>query len=147
MLEVNWDNMPEIAKQHIIEYGLKQKLNDAGSSATVKELGSEAGAQALAMAENVLEALMQGKVTVRSAGVSMTLEQKEFNKLIKALYKKLVGKPSADFDIEEGLEELAKKLKKPVEVLKPALEAKAKANAEIARQVAVLRSDSIDIEL
>lgn len=148
-LNVDWDNMPENAKAHIISYGLRQKLNDAGSAATTKELGKdEAGKQALSMAENVLSALMAGNVTVRQASVSMTIEEREFNKIVKALYKKAIGKPDTDFDHEEGLKQLAQKLGKSVDTLTAAIQLKAEANAEVVRKVQALKAESdIDIEL
>lgn len=95
-LAVDWDAMPDNAKQHIIEYGLRQKLNDAGSSATVKELGKdEAAAQAKAMAENVLEALMAGRVTVRTATAKI---DRFMLQALKDIYKVAVGGSAKDAD-------------------------------------------------
>ena len=36
-VEVDFDNLPEISKQYLIEYGLKQRLNDCHSSLTLKD--------------------------------------------------------------------------------------------------------------
>lgn len=149
-IDVNWDEMPENAKAFIIEYGLKQKLNDAGSSATVKDLGKDkAGEQAKAMAEVVLASLMEGKVTVRQAAVTLTQEEREFNKLVKSYYKKLIGKPGDDFDYEVALEEIAIKLDKTLEDTQAAIQAKAKKAVEVAKAVAALKADlpTVDIDL
>ena len=136
-LSVDWDNMPANAQRHIIEYGLKQKLNDAGSSATVKELGEvEAGNQAFAAAEIVVAALARGDVTVRQAAKAESLEEKEYKKLLKALLKKafpqeleaLLATPS------DAIEALAGLHKVSTEKMELALQAKAKANAEIERK-------------
>lgn len=146
-LPIDWDSMPENAQRHIIEYGLRQKLNDAGSSATTKELGEvQAGEQALAMAENVLSALMAGNVHVRRAASQMTLEERCFLKVLKALFKKAVGKPE-DKTKEELITGLANKFGKGEEAIILALEAKAKDMAEVERKVAALKQDlpSIDI--
>ena len=148
-LSVDWDKMPENAQRHIIEYGLRQKLNDAGSAATTKELGKdEAGKQALSMAENVLSALMEGKVTVRSAASSMTLEERAFAKVVRAFYKKLIGKPADDFDVDNAVEQIAKKAEKSLEDTRAALELKAQAEAKVMAEIAKIKAESlIDIEL
>jgi hypothetical protein len=140
VLSIDWDAMPENAQRHIIEYGLRQKLNDAGSSATVKELGEQAGPQALAMAEVVLEALMKGNVHVRQAAANLTLEERMFNKILKALVKK------AGLDEGSTIDALASKLGKPVESINKAIEAKAAKDAEVQRQINALKLDIPDIE-
>ena len=144
-LSVDWDNMPDNAKAHIIEYGLRQKLNDAGSAATVKELGQdEAAAQAKAMAENVLDALMQGKVTVRQAAQSLTSEQRAYNKILKSIFKKLFK--NAEFDADTALDLVAGELNKPTDEIKTKIEAKAVVEAETARKIAALKQATPDIE-
>lgn len=134
LLSVDWDKMPENAKAHIIEYGLKQKLNDAGSSATVKNLGpNEAAKQAKAAAENVLAALMRGDVTVRQAARQETLEEREFNKVFKSLCKANLGKDEDKWTLEA----LAEKLEKPVEALEEAIN-------DVAAKKAVIRRREIE---
>lgn len=144
-LPVDWDKMPEHAKVHIIEYGLRQKLNDAGSSATAKELGKdEAGKQAFAMAEVVLDALMAGNTKVRQAASGMTLEERMYAKVLKAVYKKIFEKP---LEHDKGLEDLAKKLGKDEETLHQGILAKAKVEAETYLKIQALKSALPDIQL
>ena len=147
ILPVDWDNMPEAAKAHIIEYGLRQKLNDAGSSAIKKDLGAEeAGNQAFAMAEVVLSALMEGKTKTRTARAGITLEEREFNKILKANYKKVFGETLEDMD--GALEALADKLGVKPEILEAKIQEKATAQAEITRQIqAIKESSSIELTL
>lgn len=147
-LQVDWDNMPEASKAHIIQYGLRQKLNDAGSSATEKALGKdEAGKQALALAENVLEALMEGKVTVRQAAISQTLEEREYSKLVKSLAKRAKLKADTDETLPSLIARLANALKLDEAALIEKLLAKATANAETERKVRAIRAESPVVEL
>jgi len=85
ILEINWDEMPETAKNYIIAYGLKQKLNDASASITKDEVpdNDERLAQKVAMAENVLESLMAGDITTRQSAAGQTLEQREATKWLR----------------------------------------------------------------
>jgi hypothetical protein len=136
-LNVDWDAMPDNAKAYIINYGLRQKLNDAGASATVKELGSDAGAQALAMAESVLEALMRGDISVRQAAKSQTLEEKVFTRVLRTLFKSQTGRvvsKEADTSNEALLGILAKTLGKPVDAITRAVQKRADAEILIERQ-------------
>lgn len=145
-LPIDWDKMPENAQRHIIEYGLRQKLNDAGSSATTKELGKdEAGKQAFAMAEVVAAALMEGNVTIRQAASGLTLEERTFNKILKALYKKLFGRPCENEDTI--LADVAQKLGKPMDDIKAAIDKKVTIEVEIAKKIAALKAETVDIEL
>lgn len=139
VLKVDWDSMPENAKTHIIEYGLRQKLNDAGSQ--FKKDSDNFAALALGAAENVLDALMKGNVHVRQAAASMTLEEREFRKILKALLKKAGLDPEADISV------LATKLGKDADIVTRAIEAKASSNAEVTRKVQALKAGSVEIEI
>lgn len=145
ILPVDWDSMPKAAQDHIIEYGLKQKLNDAGSSATVKELGPDAGPQALAMAENVLSALMKGEVTVRKAASNLSTEDQFISKVTKAIYKSLFKKTLEDG--QDGLALISEKLGKPLEKVTKAIEEKAQAEYLVWKQIQALKSDLPSIDL
>lgn len=147
-LSVDWDNMPEAAQRHIIEYGLRQKLNDAGSSATVKELGKErAGADAFAMAEVSLQALMEGRLRVVSARSS---GDKALLKVLHALYKHVV-KADADksAEIDDLIEAISDKTGKPADAIRAAAQRKADEAQALAAQIAALKAaaPAIDLDL
>ncbi len=136
-LQVDWDAMPENAKAYIIQYGLRQKLNDAGSSATVKELGEKAGEQALAMAQASLAALMSGDILTRQAAKSQTLEERIFTRVLRALFKSQVGRPvskEADQSDEALLAGIAKTLNKDVSIIQRAVQKRADAELAIEKQ-------------
>lgn len=144
-LTVDWDAMPENARQHIIEYGLRQKLNDAGSQFTKKELGEEAGKLALGAAENILSELMKGNVSVRQAAVALTLEEREEQKILHAMYKAAFGKNEDKWNVDE----LAKAKSTTAEKLLEAIAPVARKRAELKRQENLLKAEakSISIEL
>lgn len=138
-LEVDWDAMPDNAKAFIIEYGLKQKLNDATSS--IKKDEENAAALALAASENVLEALMKGNITVRSGKSSMTLEERCLQKAIRTVFKKFVGenlKQLEDDSNEALLEKLTKKLGKDEATILAACEKHAAVLVKIEQDKAAL---------
>lgn len=144
-LPVDWDAMPENAKRHLIEYGLRQKLNDAGSSATVKALGQEeAGAQAFAMAENVLEALMKGQIRVV---VSASATDKALLKFAKALATHLGLHLADSSDVSTLIEAIASHTGKPAEAITTALENKVKADLELKAKIAALKAETPTIDL
>ena len=130
-IEVSWEAMPENAKEFIISYGLRQKLNDAGSSATKKGLGTdEAGAQAFALAENVLASLMNGEVTVRSAASNQSLEERIFSRVLRAVFKQVckrsIAKEADDSD-SALLEAIALETNKEVSAIQAAVQTRAAA--------------------
>ena len=146
-IEVDFDAMPENAKAYIIAYGLKQKLNDAGASATKKSLGAEEAAeQSFAMAENILASLMEGDITVRAAAATQTLEERVFTRVLRALFKaqlKRAVAKEADQSDEALLNALALSLKKDVDHVRNAIQKRADAEIAIERQ----RMDVPDVEL
>ena len=104
VLSVDFDSLPEVSKRFIIEYGLKQKLNDAGSSATVKELGpNEAAKQAFALAEASLQALASGQISVRVAKPQESLEEREYKKLLRSMLKKAFPPSQEKIEVRKGL--------------------------------------------
>ena len=141
-VSIDWDSLPKVSQQHIIEYGLRQKLNDAGSQFTTKELGeAEAGKRALEVAENVIAALKAGNISQRQSKGSATLEQRMFAKVLRDLWKQVTkGKLTAEDDTsnEALLETLSAKTGKDVETLTAAIESKANALAELERQAAAM---------
>lgn len=136
-LSVDFNSLPEVSKQFIIEYGLRQKLNDAGSSATVKELGAiEAGNQAFALAEASLAALIAGDVSRGAGKAGMTLEERITQRVIRATFKAVCKRPvskepSADND--SLLAAIGQVYGKPADVILKALQKKIDAEIELAR--------------
>ena len=150
VLSVDFDSLPEVSKRFIIEYGLKQKLNDAGSSATVKDLGpNEAAKQAFALAEASLQALTSGQISVRVAKPQESLEEREYKKLLRSMLKKAFPQEQEALMESGGVEALAALHKVESPRMEAALRTKAKANAEIEqkkRELSALAS-TIDLDL
>lgn len=144
-ISVDWDAMPAHAQQFIIEYGLRQKLNDSGASATIKELGTdEAGNQAFALAEKTLSALMEGDISVRVGAKALTLEEKAEQNVIRAWFKKICKRALAkepQQDNQSLLEAMAKTLGKSPDKLKLALAPK------IEEEISYLKAKQGDISL
>lgn len=70
-LAVDFDAMPEHVKAHIIEYGLKQKLNDAHSQHTEKSDPSGYVEKSRAAAAKCLENLMAGELRANRASSAL----------------------------------------------------------------------------
>lgn len=152
ILEINWDEMPDNAKNYIIAYGLKQKLNDASASITKDEVpdNDERLAQKVAMAENVLESLMAGDITTRQSAAGQTLEQREATKWLRAKYKELFKEKISEMEDSSNdflANRIAIKLGVEREVFERKLEELSIKLAEKARKIAALKSDTIsDLE-
>jgi len=149
-LTVDWDSLPEVSKQFIIAYGLKQKLNDAGSSATVKELGKEeAAAQSLSVAESILENLQKGIVNMRSVS---TKADRFITNAARELFKKAVGGKLDEMPDSSNkflINAIAEKLGKDVELIQAAVEKRAEQLKVQAEAIAAIKAQapSVDIEL
>ncbi len=145
VIEVNFDAMPQNAKDYIIAYGLKQKLNDAGASITKDEVpeAEERLAQKVAVAEVALKALLSGDITTRQGAAAQTLEEREASKWLKAKYKEIfkekIGEmpDSSDDFLAKGI---AEKLGISVEILWEKLEPLAAKLAEKQRAINALKS-------
>lgn len=134
-LSVDWDAMPEAAQRHIIEYGLRQKLNDAGSQ--FKKGEENFADNAFGAAETVLAALMAGQVTVRQSKGSATLEQRFFTKHLRALFTTLkLGKIATETDTSDDtlLAAIAEKTGKDAEVIRAVVQKQADASADAKRK-------------
>lgn len=146
-LSIDWNAMPPVAQQFIIEYGLRQKLNDAGSSATIKELGEvEAANQAFALAEKSLAALMEGDISVRVGAKSLTLEERAEQNVIRDWFKKICKRPVSKEEHQDNrslLAAMATTTGKSADKLKLALAPK------IAEEINYLRAknQAIDLDL
>ncbi len=69
--EIDWDALPQVSKDFIIAYGLKQKLNDGHSQFTEKSGDKEYLAKSEAIVESTIEGLMSGNVRLnRAAGMT-----------------------------------------------------------------------------
>ena len=153
IIEVNFDALPDNAKNFVIAYGLKQKLNDAGASIT-KDEEPDAGKRAeqkFSVAEIALQALLNGDISVRQSADGRTLEEREASKWLRAKYKELFKEKISempDSSDEFLLPKIAGKLGIAPEVLEEKLETLAIKLAEKAREIAKLKSETtIDIEL
>jgi len=145
-LKVDWDAMPDNAKQYIIAYGLKQRLNDAGASFKKDEEGSLE--KKLMAAQVVLDALMEGNVTVRQASASLSLEEKEYLKILRKVFKQATGKKPDDLEAETMLNAIAEAVGKDADSIEKKLLTKAKAAAEAERKIRAIRQETpLDIEL
>lgn len=106
-IDVDFDNLPDHVKAHIVEYGLKQKFNDVHSA-------EPDGAKAYGLATNLLERLEKGDLAKRVA-VSDPIE-KEFRVMLLSVAKIKTGKKAKDLgelSTEEVLALVATALGKP----------------------------------
>lgn len=143
LLQVNWDAMPENAKAHIIEYGLRQKLNDAGSQFKKDEEGC--ADKALNAAEAVLEALMAGQVTIRKAATKV--DAFHLN-AAKEFYKKAVNaKLPAGFELDDFILAVAKALNKTPEAVDGAVQIRAGVLMKQAAAIAAIKAQSPDLDI
>lgn len=134
-LSIDWDAMPPIAQRHIIEYGLRQKLNDAGSQ--FKKGEEHCGENAFAAAEVTLSALMAGNVTTRVARGAKTLEEQFFTRHLRGLFTALkLGKIATEIDVSDDtlLEKISAKTGKPASAIEAALQKQALISAEAKRK-------------
>lgn len=138
-LAVDWDNMPQNAKDYIIQYGLKQKLNDCYATVVI---GAENPADvAMEAAKAMLENLMAGNITLRTAAAVASLEDKVRARIIKANFKKYVGtSPSKELkqDNESLIAAIATKTGKTVEFITTKLEERVAVEVELERNKPVL---------
>lgn len=146
-LAVDFASMPENAQRMIIAYGLKQKLNDCGASATKKLLGKEeAAAQSLAAAENMIEALMSGNITVRQAASGVSLFERKLRQVIAKFYKKILDKKLEDeMDNAAAIAGIAQKLKREPEAILAAFTKQAEILVKEAERIAAIKAESADL--
>lgn len=133
-LAVDWDNMPQNAKDYIIQYGLKQKLNDCYATLVV---GADNPAElALGVATDMLANLMAGNITVRVAAAVASLEDKIRTRVIRANFKKFCGRTVAkerNQDNASLIAEIAKSTGKSVEFITTKLEERVTVEVELER--------------
>lgn len=138
-LSVDWDSMPQNAKDYIIQYGLKQKLNDCYATVVI---GADNPAEvAMEAAKAMLENLMAGNITVRTAAAVASLEDKVRARIIKANFKKYVGIPVAKElkqDNASLIAAIATKTGKTVEFITQKLEERVVIEVELERNKPVL---------
>lgn len=141
-LAVDWDAMPEVAKRHIIEYGLRQKLNDAGSQ--FKKGEAHCAENAFNAAESVLSALMDGRVRVV---VAVDANDKALRKFALAL----AARVKAGFDKEDSLDDLllaiADKTDKEPDAIRAALQRKVDADNALKAEIAKLKAAAPTVDL
>lgn len=111
-LTVDFDAYPEHVKQHLIEYGLKQKFNDVHSS-------EEDGDKAFGLVNNLQERLLSGELAKRGTTAS-PVEQKLRQLLRKVFSAKLGGKATEinKLSIDDLVNQLSEKLAKPQDAIK-----------------------------
>lgn len=143
-LPIDWDAMPDVAKRHIIEYGLRQKLNDAGSQ--FKKGEENFAENALGAAENVLAALMEGRIRV-------VVAQGSNDKALRKFALALAAHVKAGFENDDSLDDLliaiADKTDKPTDRIRAALQKQVDAEAALKAQIAALKAaaPAVDLDL
>lgn len=111
-IEVDFDSLPQVSKDFIIQYGLKQKLNDKGAGETIKELGAEeAGSRAWILANQIVDGFKEGKITVRNSVGKMTLEERCLQTIIRKVFK-AVCKSSLEKEVDKSNEALLQRIAK-----------------------------------
>lgn len=136
-LSIDWEALPDVAKSHIIEYGLRQKLNDAGSQFKKGEEGTEANA--FAAAETVLEALKKGLIRVNT---SIDAGEKALRKMAELFCKKAGIPVDKEDSLEDLLEALGEKLGREPDAIRASLEKKVEAEAAVKAQIAAIKAQS-----
>ena len=139
VLNVNWDDMPQNAKDYIIQYGLKQKLNDCYATVVI---GADNPAEvAMSAASEMLANLMAGNITVRTAAAVTSLEDKVRARIIKANFKKYVG-TSVSKELKQDnaslIAAIATKTGKTIEFISAKLEERVVIEVELERNKPVL---------
>lgn len=138
-LQVDWDNMPQNAKDYIIQYGLKQKLNDCYATVVI---GADNPADvALSAASEMLANLMAGNITIRAAASVQSLEDKVRTRIIRANFKKYVGEKISTLakqDNESLIAAIAIKTGKPVDFITTKLEERVAVEVELEKNKPVL---------
>lgn len=144
-LSVDWDNMPQVAKDFIIQYGLKQKLNDCYATVVV---GADNPAEvAMSTASEMLANLMAGNITVRTAAAVASLEDKVRARIIKANFKKYVGtavSKELNQDNASLIAAIATKTGKTIEFITSKLEERVIIEVELERNKPVLPEVNFD---
>lgn len=144
-LAVDWDVMPQVAKDYIIQYGLKQKLNDCYATVVV---GADNPAEvAFSAASEMLANLMAGNITVRTAAAVATLEDKVRARIIKANFKKYVGKSLSkelNQDNASLIAAIATKTGKTIDFITSKLEERVVIEVELERNKPVLPDIAFD---
>jgi len=125
-ISVDFSAMPENAQAFVIEYGLRQILNDCASS--VKKGEKDAPAIALGLAEKRLAKLMAGDFTRTAGGAKLSGFEAELEKATIAVAKRVAMAKFAGFSKlpkDEKTEVLAKLAAHPkvIEQAKPIAEA------------------------
>ena len=88
-VDIDFSALPEVVQQHIIEYGLKQKLNDCHSQFTEKSGDKDYQEKAWTMVEKTVEALKAGEIRQAKAGADAEIQLVyEYLKLQKVSMKK-----------------------------------------------------------
>lgn len=108
-LTIDFNSYPEHVKQHIIEYGLKQKFNDCLASET--DMNNCKG-----LLTNLAERLLRGELAKRGTGTNPV--EARARSLLRKVYLAKIGGKSAEVNklsIDALAADLAKALNKPAE--------------------------------
>lgn len=144
-LSVNWDAMPQNAKDYIIQYGLKQKLNDCYATSVI---GADNPAEvAMSEASKMLENLMAGNITLRSAASVQSLEDKVRTRIIRANFKKYVGRKVSEEVANDNaslIAAIATKTGKTIDFITTKLEERVVIEVELERNKPVLPDVTFD---
>jgi hypothetical protein len=131
--EIDFDKLPQAARDHIMYIGARNVLMDSHASITADEYPdeSERKAAAEAMVDKKLDALMRGEVRVQSTREGDPIRAEAVRMAIAAVNAKIkaAGKKPKDYE-PKAIREAALKL------VTPELLAKAKARVEETRGVA-----------
>jgi hypothetical protein len=141
-LTVDFDAYPEHVKQHLIEYGLKQKFNDVHSAETD-------GEAAWGLVNNLQERLLSGELAKR--GTTASPVDTKLRQLLRKVFAAKIGGKTAEINkltIDDLVNQLSAKLNKKADAIRVHFTKIAEAQVEKEReQQAKLLKDLSDLDI
>jgi hypothetical protein len=111
--EVDFSKFPATIQRYLIEYGLKQKLNDCHASITEKSDPDDWQDKVRVAVDSCLENFMEGKLPRSNGGSGLSAIQREFARLVLARLAASTGQPKSKVKhlVEtHGADEILKRL-------------------------------------
>jgi CRISPR/Cas system CMR-associated protein Cmr5 small subunit len=145
-LSVDFAALPENSQQYIIEYGLRQTLNDATASLKKEDYANEAAFNeaALGVAQKKLDGILSGELRQQAGRIGDPVEAEFMRLAVVAVSNVIVkkGKKLSDYTMKQLRERAAEAIEAFPE---QAAKWRATAEANVAAKAGL--SDGIDVEV